>query len=194
MIYSNLRDRAVCTSWMGLGCPWRRSGKVPVAFWACPLTDRETKKQQDKESKARRRGGAQQGFRFLNEGLPRCNMEWKPGLLDSGPWVALKTGFDQKQPRNALSPRMVLIGSFSWEKRKANPAGHQGSKALLPALPGTGHVPSGLRTPLSEMSGLGNLTQAVGSWSCFLKWYLMSKNSKCKLWNSFEEWTWLTYP
>ena len=26
---SNLRDRAVCASWRGLGCPWRRSGQGP---------------------------------------------------------------------------------------------------------------------------------------------------------------------
>ena len=114
-------------------------GKVPVASWACPLTDKGTKRQQGRALRAKpaEGEGAQQGFRFLGEeGLPRGNMEWKTRIIRLRSLeVDPKIGFDPKQPRNALSPRSrVPIGSFSWEKRKSEPSwasGEQGSPSSL---------------------------------------------------------------
>ena len=112
------------------------------------------------------------------------NPDYQTQVLGGGSqdWLWPETAQKCLEPKEQGADRFILLR----KEEKWTQLGIRGTRLSFQPCLGLAMHHLGSEPRYKEINGLNNLTQAVGSWSCFLKWCLMSKNSKCKLWNSFK--------
>lgn len=175
---------------MGLDCPWRRSGQGPSGLLSLSADwqgDKETAGQREQSQKKGREPSKVSGSWAKKASLGVTwneNRDYRTQILGGGSqdWLWPETAQKCLEPKEHGADRFSLLR----KEEKRTQLGIRAARLSFQHCLGLAMRHRGSEPHCKEMSGLGNLTQAVGSWSCFLKWYLMSKNSKCKLWNSLK--------